>query len=90
MKQGVVIKVYGRVQGVFFRYAAKKKAEELDIKGKARNEDDGSLVIEAEGQEAPLQTFIEWCRRGPPIAHVQKIELQFRSAQNGFTEFVIE
>lgn len=69
------IKIYGRVQGIFFRYSAKLQADSLKITGFARNEDDGSLFIEAEGEEENLKTFLSWCKKGPPLAKVERIEV---------------
>ena len=49
------IHVSGKVQGVFFRASTKEKAEEFNIKGNVRNNADGSVSIEAEGEEENLQ-----------------------------------
>lgn len=68
------IRVIGEVQGVFFRYSSKEKAEEFGIAGFTRNEADGSVYIEAEGEEDALRTFLEWCRRGPGSASVSNVE----------------
>ena len=68
------IKILGRVQGVFFRHSAKQKAEELNIKGFARNEPDGAVYIEAEGIEENLKQFLDWCHYGPLLASVKKLE----------------
>ncbi len=57
------IKIHGQVQGVFFRDSAKQAADKLGIKGFAKNEADGTVYIEAEGEEAGLGKFLEWCRR---------------------------
>jgi len=71
------IKVYGRVQGVFFRYSAKEKAEKFDIKGFVRNERDGSVYIEAEGEEMEnLHEFLEWLRKGPKLAKVERVDME--------------
>lgn len=68
------IKIYGRVQGIFFRYSAKKTAEKLGITGFARNESDGTVFIEAEGEKEDLEQFIAWCHKGPTLAKVDKVE----------------
>ncbi|MFP4065126.1 MAG: acylphosphatase [Bacteroidales bacterium] len=65
--------VYGRVQGVNYRYSAKNSAQSLGISGFAKNMPDGSVYIEAEGSDDALDTFIEWCRQGPPMANVSRI-----------------
>jgi acylphosphatase len=71
----VELKIYGRVQGIGFRYAAKKKAEKLGVICAPRNEPDGSLHIEAEGESAQaLEKFIAWCHKGPWGAKVERVE----------------
>lgn len=74
MVKHINIKVYGRVQGIFFRTTAREEAEKLNITGFARNESDGSVYIEAEGDEDKLNKFLEWCHKGSPLAKVEKIE----------------
>ena len=76
MKKAAIIKVYGRVQGVGFRFYTQKKANELEITGYVKNRPDGSVYIEAEGEEDELELFIRWCEVGPSWAHVSKIEKQ--------------
>ena len=70
------LKIYGNVQGVFFRQSAKIKADELGIKGFVKNEPDGSVYIEADGDGEAVERFIDWCRLGPDSANVDKIEVQ--------------
>ena len=77
------------VQGVFFRYSAKEKAESLGIMGFARNEADGSVYIEAEGEEDALHTFLEWCKTGPASASVNKVERK-EEAVRGYKEFLMQ
>jgi acylphosphatase len=84
----ITIKITGKVQGVFFRASAKEHADALGIKGTVRNERDGSVFIEAEGDEALLDQFIEWCRRGPRLAKVTSCEVTEGSPKN-FRDFVI-
>ncbi len=68
------IRVYGKVQGVFFRVSAKQEAEKLNLTGFARNEKDGTVYIEAEGEQKNLDEFLKWCKNGPDSARVDKIE----------------
>lgn len=67
------INVYGLVQGVFFRASAKEEAKKLKITGFARNEPDGSVYLEAEGEKEALDKFIKWCNIGPNMAQVEKV-----------------
>jgi acylphosphatase len=82
----VAIKVSGKVQGVFFRASTKDTADKFGVKGFVRNEPDGSVYIEAEGDEEKLNQFIDWCRQGPPRARVEKITIQ-EGQPHGFSGF---
>ncbi len=75
MKKAYHILVEGRVQGVGFRWSALRKAKELNIYGYVRNLPDGNVEIWAEGEENHLETFLAWCRQGPPAAHVINLTL---------------
>lgn len=83
------IKIYGKVQGVSFRYYAREQARLLGINGYIRNEKDGSVTIEAEGKENLLEQFLEWCKKGPETAHVEKTEFIFSADMKNFTEFEV-
>lgn len=85
----VSIRISGKVQGVFFRASTKGMAEQYGIKGFVRNEKDGSVYIEAEGEEENLKQFVAWCHQGPAHAQVSKVDLIEGSFQ-GFARFQIE
>ena len=69
------ILVTGHVQGVGFRWRAANEARTLDINGYIRNLSDGSVYIEAEGSLIQLDTFVEWCKRGPAFGHVDSVKV---------------
>ncbi len=71
-----IIRVHGRVQGVFYRQTAMEKAQQLGITGFARNEPDGTVYIEAEGEENTLSRFLEWCWIGSPSARIDNVETE--------------
>jgi len=73
-KRHVKIHINGRVQGVFFRSSAREEALSLGLTGFARNEDDGSVYIEVEGEDNSINKFIEWCKDGPAHAEVNNVE----------------
>jgi acylphosphatase len=83
------ISVKGKVQGVFFRAYTKKKAEELGLNGFVKNVKDGSVYIEAEGEENILIEFINWCYKGSPGSKVESVE-SAKSELVYFTSFKIE
>lgn len=82
------IQVYGRVQGVFYRAGATEAANRFNIKGFARNEKDGSVYIEAEGEEENLKKFIDWCYEGPTRASVERVATE-ESAMKNYLNFAI-
>jgi acylphosphatase len=84
----VALRIEGRVQGVGFRWSARARAVELGVSGFVRNEDDGSVTIEAEAEEAVLESFQEWCRQGPRSASVDRV-LAKPGTVKGFAGFEI-
>lgn len=86
--QHLNIKIYGLVQGIFFRATAKEMADKLDIKGLVRNEPDGSVYIEAEGEKNQLDKFLEWCHTGPSMAQVEKVIARKEVLKN-FSQFKV-
>lgn len=67
--------ISGTVQGVFFRDSTIRLANELSITGWVRNNPDGTVELEATGEETQLQTFQQWLHTGPTRAHVDHVEL---------------
>ena len=70
------IQVIGKVQNVGFRYYTKKKAVELNLNGFVKNMQDGSVYIEAMGEEFAMDQFFVWCYSGPQWARVQDVQVQ--------------
>ena len=71
MLKAVIIQVFGRVQGVGFRFYTEQKAKELNIAGFVQNKGDGRVYIEAEGNADDLDAFVDWCKTGPRWAKVR-------------------
>jgi acylphosphatase len=71
--KNIQISIAGRVQGVGFRYSAVHKAQHTGIKGFVKNMYDGSVFIEAEGDESSLDHFLLWCHKGPSFARVDQV-----------------
>lgn len=66
--------MYGLVQGVGFRWWARNQAERLGLSGTVANEEDGSVVIIATGDDPALRSFRTLIERGPEAARVDRIE----------------
>jgi acylphosphatase len=81
--------VYGRVQGVAFRYATYSQATQLRLTGWVMNRPDGSVRVVAEGPEHNLTTLSAWLREGPVAARVDFVDLDWRNATGEFNNFTI-
>ena len=86
--KSIRINIYGRVQGVGFRYFVKEKAKMLDIKGFVKNLSDRSVYVEAEGNNTDIETFVSYCNQGPSYASVKNIKINENDCMN-FTKFEI-
>lgn len=88
MNHHISIRVVGRVQGVFFRAATLEIARNLNVNGFVRNEQDGSVFIEAEGENEALEQLKLWCSHGPAGARVDEVSSTPGSIA-GYTSFEI-
>ncbi|HKJ82392.1 MAG TPA: acylphosphatase [Mariprofundaceae bacterium] len=68
------IRIYGRVQGVFFRHHTKQQAKHLGISGWVRNLPDGSVEAVICGSTEQLDRMESWLAEGPEGANVEKME----------------
>lgn len=64
----------GDVQGVFFRHFAKRFADQLNIKGYAKNLENGDVEIFLVGERGDLDEFIKRIKENPGYGSVDSIE----------------
>lgn len=83
------IRVKGKVQGVFFRASTKAVADQLGVKGFVFNEKEGSVYIEAEGDDFALDSFLDFCKDGPIDALVESVDVDETSDKKGFKNFEV-
>ena len=82
--------VYGRVQGVYFRYFVRNTARGLGLKGYVRNLGSGDAIeVQAEGEKPQLDRLLEQLKRGPPGARVRRMEINWSDYSEQFTDFRI-
>ena len=79
----------GRVQGVFFRVSCAREARARGVSGSVRNLPDGSVEAVFEGHRARVDAVVGWCRRGPPGARVERLDVD-DEAPVGVEGFSIE
>jgi acylphosphatase len=83
------IVVRGRVQGVFFRGSAQQEGLRLGLTGQVRNLPDGSVEAIVEGDEKAVEGFVAWCRRGPPSAEVDGVQVKLLPPRGEFRTFKV-
>ena len=71
---GRLLRVRGRVQGVFFRASTQSEAEDLSLTGWVRNTDQGAVEVLIGGQGPAVDALIRWCHRGPEKARVDHVD----------------
>jgi DNA ligase D-like protein (predicted 3'-phosphoesterase) len=86
--KGVRATVRGSVQGVGFRYSTVERAHELGVLGWVRNEDDGTVLVHAEGPDEAVDALVEWLGEGPPGALVEEVEVA-KGKVEGHEQFAV-
>jgi len=89
MEERLHLIVSGDVQGVFFRAGAQSEARRLGVSGFARNREDGSVEVVAEGERAKLEKLLEWCSHGPAGASVSEVKEEWMESKKEFKDFRI-
>jgi len=83
------LRIYGLVQGVFFRSSMRDVALRLGVTGWVRNMPDGSVEALVEGDPKKVEELIKWARRGPPTAVVEDVRIEYSECTNEFKTFRI-
>jgi len=89
MKTRVHVRIFGKVQGVWYRASTKQKADELGIIGWVRNTDDGCVEAVFEGEKAKIDEMITWCWIGPQRAQVTDVKMLPSHSEETLTTFVV-
>jgi acylphosphatase len=71
----VRVTVRGRVQGVGFRASTAHEARRLGVVGWVRNQFDGTVEVEAGGEDAQVDALLAWLKHGPPSARVTGMDI---------------
>ncbi len=80
--------VAGAVQGVGFRDATRRRAQELGVSGWVRNADDGTVAVHAEGPPTAVEALSDYLRRGPRGAAVEDVAIETVGVE-GHEQFAI-
>lgn len=85
----VRIWISGLVQGVNYRAFAREEALRRHVCGGVRNLSDGRVEVEIEGEKRAVEAMIEALRKGPPLATVHSLDLEWHPADAGYHDFRI-
>ncbi|MBA3017590.1 MAG: acylphosphatase [Proteobacteria bacterium] len=79
--------IIGRVQGVFFRMETKRAADSYKVLGWVKNRRDGTVEAVFEGNEENVNSILEWCKKGPRLADVKKVDVELEDYTGDYYEF---
>ncbi|PIU28750.1 MAG: acylphosphatase [Candidatus Hydromicrobium americanum] len=68
--------LFGRVQGVGFRYFVESIASKYDISGYVRNTFNGKVEVVCQGEEEELKQFIDEVKKGPAFSVVTDVKIE--------------
>lgn len=88
MKKSVKVYYRGTVQSVFFRQFLKENADKRNVRGFARNLEDGRVEAWFEGDKEMVDEMIEVCRNLPKHAIIKNVEIKEEKFQD-FKDFKI-
>ena len=82
--------VHGRVKGIGFRAFTWEQAKALGLNGYVRNLPDRDAVgLEAEGERAGLEKLLVYLKRGPPLARVERVEVNWAAYTGRYSDFSV-
>ena len=73
--------VTGKVQGVYYRATTRDTAREEGVDGWVQNLEDGRVEAVFEGDEAAVESMVEWCHTGSPRAEVEDVEVEYEEPE---------
>ena len=73
-RRRVHARVYGKVQGVFYRLSTQEEAKRLGLVGWVRNRRDGTVELECAGESTQVERLLDWLAVGPIHARVDRVE----------------
>ena len=83
------ITIAGKVQGVYYRQEMKRQANALGVTGWVQNKPNGDVEAVLEGTQQVVDNLIIWCRRGPQLADVTGVLVDWETQKDEFYGFTI-
>ncbi|MGD8971090.1 MAG: acylphosphatase [Desulfobacterales bacterium] len=79
--------ISGIVQGVFFRVETQRAAQRYGVNGWVRNKRDGTVEALIEGERDKVEAMLDWCRKGPPRAVVDRVDVAWEKYSGETADF---
>ena len=83
------LRIFGRVQGVFFRANTRKQSRRRGLTGWVENLEDGSVEAIIEGPRDKVEEVVDWAHEGPPRANVEDLDVEWEEPTGEFGEFEV-
>ena len=85
----VHVKIYGRVQGVWFRDSTQQEAQKLGVFGWVKNTIDGCVEAVFQGEDSKVLDLIDWCHKGSPLSIVEQVEVKDINTDEWYDSFTV-
>lgn len=89
MRRRCLVKLEGKVQAVGLRAQVRREAARHNLGGWVKNQPDGSVALEVEGEAASVALFLAWLKGNPGYAKLQDADVS-EIVPQGDQEFIIE
>ncbi len=84
------VKVFGKVQGVFYRRWAQETAIRMGLGGWVRNAHDGAVELRLQGQKEDVEAFIAAAKAGPAAAEVERVDVTWEPFTEATSSFMVK
>ncbi len=81
--------VHGRVHGVFYRASVERWARQFNLTGEVRNLHGGTVEVRAEGERLQLEKLLDYLKKGPPAARVDRVETEWAEYTGNYSGFAV-
>lgn len=81
--------IHGKVQGVGYRFFAQQQASYHRIKGWVKNNDDGTVEVDAEGTNGDINAFLNALKKGSGFSRVTTIDIHEIQEPSPYKSFKI-
>jgi acylphosphatase len=83
------IVVSGKVHGVYYRQNAVEQAQKFGLSGWVKNLNNGKVEAVIEGEKENVEKMVAWARKGPFLARVSGLKVEWQEYKGEFNDFAI-